>query len=62
MYRACQRFEEMQQTWAAREKELIEKVDRLEADVAFINTALEENSKLKEEAEVAKKAAAEAIK
>ena len=62
MYRTWQKFEEMQHTRATREKELLKKADRLEADAAFVNTALEENSKLKDEAEAAKQVVAEVTK
>ena len=62
MHRSRQKFDKLQHEWQARERELVERTDRLEADVALVNAAIEENSKLKAEAEAAKKAAAEAAK
>ena len=55
MNQAWQKYEEMQKSWAAREKELAEWVKRHRADAVFVNAALQENARLKEEMETARK-------
>ena len=55
MNQAWQKFEEMQKSWAARENDLSEEVERLRADAVFVNVALEENVRLKDKAETTKK-------
>ena len=59
----------MQKSWATREKELEEKAECLRTDATFVNVALAETARLREEAkaakqeaEIAKTTAVEAVK
>lgn len=59
MHRSWQKFDEMQHAWADREKEMLAESEKFWADAT---SALEQNTKLKEEVEAATEAAAEAVK
>ena len=61
MHRSWQKFDELQHEWHRKAEELADKVKLLEADAAFVKTALEEKDKYKE-AESSRKAASEATK
>ena len=62
LHRSWQKFDELQHDWHNKAEDLISKNTLLEADAAFVKTAMEQNEKFKEEAEFSKKAAAEVVK
>ena len=62
LHRSWQKFEDLQQQWAAREKVLQDEVGQYKSDALVANSVMEENADLKAEMETAKKVASEAAK
>ena len=62
LHRLWKKFDELQHEWHNKVEDLVSKNKLLEADAAFVKTAMEQNEKFKEEAETSKKAASEATK
>ena len=62
LHRSWQKFEDLQQQWAAREKKLQDEVGQYKSDALVANSVMEENADLKAELVAAKKAASEATK
>ena len=53
MHRAWLKFDEMQKGWVAREKELMEELERYRADSLVVDAMREENNDLKVDLETA---------